>query len=509
MKKGSITVYMALTLLVMISFFTAIIESARVNAMKVKMNCTTDLAIDSCLAEYCIPMLEQYGLFFIDTAYGGSSGNYYDTASHMEEYVKKNLDAFYEKSDNAAVGGLSEAAFRDWYGLTVENVTLTEGYYATDQKGEVLRQQAIDFMFNYYGMDEAMDLIAETTGNYETVLSNGWDKEDYTVENQMADNQGEIQNSQGQEGEIEHTYITEDGQEVTEVETVTIDSEDPTTSLTNDREMILLNYILKDDASCLSNKAIKLDQYISHRQCANVGETPSYQADTATELTNKFLFDEYILLKCDFFDKEKSEKLLEYEVEYILGGKSSDKDNLQYVTNRILLMREVANMAYLAVDDGKKELINTAALLFGLGISFLVELYKVLFTAGWAYLESLQDMRDLFNGKKVPLVKTDATWKTDLDNLIYGSNNVKEVDSGMDYKDYLRVLLALEDETTKTARLMDVMEMNIRGVDGYSKFRMDCQIEGFVAQVSYRCKMGYTAVITKKRVYDTGPEFRN
>ncbi len=39
---------------------------------------------------------------------------------------------------------------------------------------------------------------------------------------------------------------------------------------------------------------------------------------------------------------------LNYEVEYIIGGRASDKDNLKIVIAEILALRAAANMAYLA-----------------------------------------------------------------------------------------------------------------------------------------------------------------
>lgn len=503
-KRASITVYMACTLLVMISFFTSVIESARVNAMKTKLICATDLAADSVLAEYCIPMLEQYGLFFIDTAYGAGDGNYFNTASHMEEYANKNIDAFYEYEENAIVGELTDLAFREWYGITVENVSITEGYYATDQDGEVLRQQAIDYMYNYYGIDVVTDLVSEMAGNYQLFMENGWNKEENEVEQSLAENQNQIEEMQGQEYTVE--VVNEEGE--TELETHQVDAQDPTQNLTNDKEMVLLNAILGDQAFGLSNKAINCDLYLSNRGAANEGETPSYDAGVVTDLTNELLFDRYILQKCDCFDKDKSEKTLEYEVEYILGGKSSDKENLQYVVNRILIIRELSNMASLVADSEKMSLVIGTAKALALGIPGLDLLIQGVLIAGWSYLESVQDIRDLFQGKKVPLLKSRMEWKTGLEGILGGESAVANVDKGLSYQDYLGLLLAVENEGKKTARLMDIMEMNIRKVPGYQAFRADCMIEGFQAQFCYEAT-GNSYTVVKKRVYDTGPIFRN
>jgi hypothetical protein len=93
----------------------------------------------------------------------------------------------------------------------------------------------------------------------------------------------------------------------------------------------------------------------------------------------------------------------------------------------------------------------------------------------WSYLESVQDVRTLMTGGKVPAVKTDAAWQTQLYELLTPRAAIKDRESGegLDYSAYLQGLLLLEGSTVKTQRTMDVMEMDIRRITGNSGFRMD------------------------------------
>lgn len=57
-------------------------------------------------------------------------------------------------------------------------------------------------------------------------------------------------------------------------------------------------------------------------------------------------------------------------MEYILGGKNNDRENLKSVAAKLLLIRQGVNMAYLISDGGKRIQIETLSLAIASG--FLV-----------------------------------------------------------------------------------------------------------------------------------------
>ena len=67
-NRGSITVYLALTLSVMLSLFLTLIEGARTNAIRMQTECAMDLSLYSVFGEYNRQLLEQYDLFLECTA---------------------------------------------------------------------------------------------------------------------------------------------------------------------------------------------------------------------------------------------------------------------------------------------------------------------------------------------------------------------------------------------------------------------------------------------------------
>lgn len=61
--KGSITVYLALTLTIILSLLFCVIESARISSLKTRSKAISYMAADSAFGEFARPLFEKYGLF--------------------------------------------------------------------------------------------------------------------------------------------------------------------------------------------------------------------------------------------------------------------------------------------------------------------------------------------------------------------------------------------------------------------------------------------------------------
>ena len=60
-------------------------------------------------------------------------------------------------------------------------------------------------------------------------------------------------------------------------------------------------------------------------------------------LTANLLFQEYLFGRFSQFRSEKKEGVLDYELEYILAGRESDKGNLETVAKKLVMLRFVPN----------------------------------------------------------------------------------------------------------------------------------------------------------------------
>ena len=163
-------------------------------------------------------------------------------------------------------------------------------------------------------------------------------------------------------------------------------------------------------------------------------------------------------------------------------------------------------MLYLMSDSAKmaeiKALSTTLTLIFMVPEAEALVRYSILFA--WAYVESIRDVRVLFNHGRVPLMKTAGTWGTGLLKMTQFREKHEDGNTGegLLYEDYLRVLLCLTDEDTVTMRLMDIMEMDIRQTAGNENFRMDACMDCFEMIAGVKSGYGYEFTIQRKYGYE-------
>ena len=155
-------------------------------------------------------------------------------------------------------------------------------------------------------------------------------------------------------------------------------------------------------------------------------------------------------------------KLL-YEVEYILGGQNSDKENLEYVVNRLILLRFALNAAYaFGNEELRAEALALAAVLTGVtGTPEFIEAVRYIILAAVNLIESVMDVKALLSGGNVPVIKTEADWQTSISGAADGSFVSRN--KGLDYQEYTLILLTLQsDITNKCYRMQNLMQINIQ-----------------------------------------------
>ncbi len=165
-------------------------------------------------------------------------------------------------------------------------------------------------------------------------------------------------------------------------------------------------------------------------------------------------------------DREKDHRL-DYEMEYLIGGKTKDKANLKYVADQMFLMRFLTNYSY-ALSDGeiKAEADLMAMALCGLfGLPEGSEAVSMLLISSLSCGESLLEVRALFSGEKVALIKTRDNWNLSFSNAVTKIKNRSEiikVGKGANYQQYLALLLLVRSVGRRLLyRMMDIMQCNI------------------------------------------------
>lgn len=198
---------------------------------------------------------------------------------------------------------------------------------------------------------------------------------------------------------------------------------------------------------------------------------------TENSYTSGVLFQQYLMNHLGNYINP-SDKGLVYQMEYIFAGKDNDMDNLKAVATKLLFIREGVNFASLMADSAKRT--EAQALATAIAAGFLIPPAAVVIETAlllcWAFAESVLDVRELFAGGKIPLVKTSANWQislANLSNLMEGLDSMrKNDDHGMSYEDYIQVLVLSVSKEKKVMRGMDMVENTIRN-NGRAHFCMD------------------------------------
>ena len=135
------------------------------------------------------------------------------------------------------------------------------------------------------------------------------------------------------------------------------------------------------------------------------------------------------------------------------------------------------------------------------------ELFTVSLVLGWAFAESVYDVKTLLSGGRIPLLKNDSSWHYGLQGILQGdlveTSDPEEAGKteGMSYEDYLRVFLFLTDSREVTFRAMNVVEQNIRNTAGNSAFRLDACLTEIEMNVEVQSRYGYEVKIRRRKSY--------
>ena len=194
-----------------------------------------------------------------------------------------------------------------------------------------------------------------------------------------------------------------------------------------------------------------------------------------------------------------SDGLLKNETEFILKGSFNEYRNLKAVRFRILAIRLIMNMAFLRTDTERNtKILQIAAQTGGMiapGVGTKIT-YDAILTL-WAAAEAYVDYNILVQGGRIALIKSGDEWFTDLDAILtMNKKNLLEKtkeSSGLDYEDYLRILLLFGDRDKELFRIRELIERNLQK-SGDTDFSLsDCAVS-FVLETEIKAKNGtYTA----------------
>ena len=403
--KGAITAFLSLIFVLLVSIVGVMVQSASIHITKSMKRADTEFAMESVFAEYHQGLLKEYEIF-------GKEGT-------DEQTISRRL----------------------WfYGAKNMEHTIRKMELLSDNQGYPFYKQAIRFM----GKE-----VSE--GNTEEAPSDGIQTDTIFSDEYTQVPEQEI--SEELEG-----ILQEDGQTMPE-------ENNPIESVKQLKQSNLLSLVVSSTES-ISNRNVEKDSLLSSRALSTGKgyERVSWKSSVA----EKTLFTTYLVKHFPDYKNSIENHALLYEAEYLISGEVSDRENLEAVAKKLLTIRLAINYGYLLTDQTRQA--EAEALALGLSALLTVpgatEIVKQAVLAAWAYGESILDLRSLFAGNRVPLVKTDETWQMQLANLTKlgtadEAAEQREFSEGITYSDYVRLFLMAVDAETLSMRALDLVELNL------------------------------------------------
>lgn len=186
-------------------------------------------------------------------------------------------------------------------------------------------------------------------------------------------------------------------------------------------------------------------------------------------------------------ESDEEENNLQYELEYIISGHKTDKENLGSVATKIILLRTLMNFIYVYTDKSMNTTAyTTAAALVGFScLAPLITLIKIVILFVWAMVESLVDTYALLDGRSVPFLKSKSTFKVTYSQLVTMSKStIAKLASGYSkgegkigdftYGNYLRLFLLMNGTKKNCYRSMDIIQMNMQKLLGSGFYLSNC-----------------------------------
>lgn len=440
--KGEVTAYLSLIFILLVTFVGGIMESASIQNAKNYRRADMNRAMECVFAEYQKELLEKYDIFALDGSY--------ETGRYTEQNLTDRL-AYY------GAGGMEQE--------------LTRIQFLTDRGGQAFCDQVQAYEEHKYGMDTMKDMLGMTSA---------W--------GQQKDRAEEYAREERDSQEHLEELLTENESELPE-------EGNPISCADRLKKSPVLSLVLPKERE-VSQKRVN-GQEMPEKRSRNTGFGEFSDVAGQGGNLSSLMLGEYLLEHFAMFTDAAGTRTLDYEVEYILGGKDSDKENLEAVVKKMLNLRFVPNYAYIQTDSEMKAEAEAmaAALCTLLAVPAITEAAAQGILLAWAYGESVMDLRSLLKGSKVPLVKSKESWQLQLSKLMTlgtkeDHNEGRDDAGGLSYEDYLRMLLFLTQKETAALRALGIIELNLRTVCDQTYFRADLCVSRMEMRSTCRLRRG-------------------
>ncbi len=449
--RGSVSLFLALTVSIFLALAVVLIESARENTLLLQAEVVLDTSVSSAMGEYHKVLWEDYGLLFLDCSYKSSQPSYQNLSQHIQSAAEQNL-----------------GTQTGWLALTLTDASVSSVVLATDDSGEVFYKRSVEAARAETGISFLEELLSYVTT-----------AEDLLVQGEALLGAGSslndtIEEADGQQIEVtpeEWGYDTEGNYVLTqEAEYEEVDVTSPLQGILNTSEEFILSQVVSD-FSQVSSLSLDSAATVSGRSLA-AGQG-SFTADE--EVTDRLFFLYFLYTYMGNYCDPDDEESLQYSMEYILAGKESDRSNLASAVSRIFLIRMADNFMAIQQDADRAAAAELSAAAVTFLVPYLQPVMKQALLLYWSYQDSVEDLQTLLAGGKIPLLKS-----------------IGLTDVELTYEQYLMILLLIMGKENLSLRTMDLIELHVRRTDGNESFRFDACLDSCLITGTFEDSAGKT-----------------
>lgn len=405
------------------------------------------------------------------------------------EDIRQASEAYYESTQSAleAVNGLE---------ADLENMAQdlsSDVYESLAKQLSALKEQSSDTETDYYGVAANEEVLEEYISMIES----------------LEDLFEQLDGSLTEENAAEYMEVISEYQKVFEdfdLSRLGVDSETESVQTESTSVLSFITGLVGKGVTAYVKEDIS-------EKTTDLSELPSVQADISgsdededlSELSaNRIIFGQYVLSHFGNAVSVRDDTALEYEAEYVIGGKSSDLENLKVVVGKLVTLRSGLNLISLMQDTDKMAEIETlAAAMAGFtGMPLLTKAAELLIMSAWSAAEAIADVKALLEGQKVPAIKDSDEWSLTIEGFKnFNGKDLETVscDDGLGYEDYLRVLLAMQDPETQYFRTMDLIQMDIC-LNENEEFKMADCMESVEVTAYYTASQLFASPLSSKNL---------
>lgn len=481
MEDGSITVFMTFIFLLLFALTGAALDSARYFGSGGYVTTSAYGADVAVYGEYNRELFTEYGLF----GYGGCNGKGgEDWLERYEEILSDNLrerPATQEKS-------ILPRRYASIYQMSAISTQLEEVHYLTEEK--YFRKQLRQWITTEGLRDMTKLLLGQVCGTdqgqREGLLDDMEQNDRLQKEKQSSDAK------QTDKGEEKSGADTGSGAGIKKTESE--DKENP---------LEFIKELMRDGVlSLVCNESSLCERQLEAREASAVeNEEPEWtKGKSGTGILKKFLAQSDSMWNDEMLENQKKKgelivyamdklgsyvshqgETIPYGLEYLVSGKSSQKDAFASVVSRLFTMRALINFLYVEKDPILlSQSLETAT---ALAATLMAEAFIPVIQHGillvLAMEEACVDVTALLQGRRVPVLKDQSSFqmkyaqictagktlfRAKAQNYSKAENATRLTDmrSGLGYTQYLWLMLLMNTWENLYQRTLDVIQFDLR-----------------------------------------------